>query len=177
MTNNDQINFSVDQDAKELAKGKLEHGELSEALRETVRSIAFGEEVGKHEKIKARLLSLRDTKDELRSEKRELEANIEDVEQKIARVEERLDKLDRKEDKYEASLEMLEDQLMTGTHIFPDHGQVVKAAMLGEKEPEDVINDLQERNPSVPHYAFESKMDTRENWSGIRSGPSIAGED
>jgi len=177
MSNDDQINFTIDGDAKELAKNHLEHGELSERLRETVRAIAFGEEVSQHQKLKKRLENLRDTKDDLRAEKRELEAKIEDVEQKISRVEERVDKLDRREDQYSASLEMLEDQLMSGAHVFPGHGQVMKAAKMGEKEPEDVIDDLKERNPSVPDYAFKSKMDTSRNWNGATSGQTATDGD
>jgi len=177
MSNDEQINFTIDGDAKELAKNQLEYGELSERLRETVRAIAFGEEVSQHQKLKKRLEGLRDSKDELRAEKREIEAKIEDVEQKISRVEERVDKLDRREDQYTASLEMLEDQLMSGVHVFPEHGQVMKAAKIGEKEPEDVIEDLQDRNPSVPEHAFKSKMDTSRTWTGVTGGQPTAGDD
>jgi len=112
------------------------------------------------------LAELRDEKDRKRSEIREAEAELEEIEDKIARVEERLDNMERREDKYEASLEMLEESLQEGEHVFEDHGQVIKAAKVGGKETEAVIDELKERNPMVPDYAFVSKLHTNETWTG-----------
>lgn len=164
-----QINFTVERDAKELAKEKLEYGELSTELRETIQRIAFGEEISKREQSRKRLAELRDEKDRLRSDKRDIEAELEDIEQQITRVEERLENMERREDKYEASLEMLEETLRDGGHVFEDHGQVIKAAKIGGKETEDVIRELKERNPSIPDHAFVSKLHTNKTWDGVSS--------
>jgi len=172
MSDKSQINFTVDEDAKELAKEKLAYGELSTELRETIHRIAFGEEISKRERSRKRLAELRDHKDELRAEKREIEAEVEETEQKIARIEERLDDMERREDKYEASIEMLEQTLYDGGHVFRDHGQVIKAAKLGGKEPEDVMEELQDRNPSVPEHAFMPKMHAPREWDGLKGGSS-----
>jgi len=166
MTDRSQINFKVEQDAKELAKEKLDHGELSTELRETIHRIAFGEEISKREQSRKRLAELRDAKDKKRSEIREAEAELEEIEDQIARVEERLDNMERREDKYEASIEMLEQTLRDGGHVFEDHGQVIKAAKIGGKETEDVIAELQERNPTIPDYAFMPKFHAAEEWDG-----------
>ena len=163
-----QINFTCDRDAKELAKDKLDHGELSAELRQTVQRLAFGEEISQRETTKRRLAELRDEKDTLRSEKREIEAQLEDVEQEITRVEERLDKMERKEDKYEASLEMLEESLRNGQRVFEDHGQVIKAAKVGGKDAADVLDELRERNPDIPEQAFHTKLQDRREWNGVR---------
>jgi chromosome segregation ATPase len=162
-----QINFTVERDAKELAKEKLEYGELSTELRETIQRIAFGEEISKREQSRKRLAELRDAKDKKRSEIREAEAELEQIEDEIARVEERLDGMERREDKYEASLEMLEESLRSGQRVFEDHGQVIKAAKIGGMEPEDVIEELKDRNPMVPDHAFVSGMHVTEDWNGV----------
>jgi len=63
-------------------------------------------------------------------------------------------------------MEMLEQQLYDGTHIFKEHGAVQKAAGLAGTQPEKVIQELKERNPGVPDYAFESMMHAERTWEG-----------
>ena len=162
-----QINFKVESNAKELAKEKLDHGELSTELRETIHRVAYGEEISKRERMHKQLADKRDKRDSLRAEKREIEAQIEEIEGEIARIEERLDGMERREDKYEATLEMLEETLYAGGRVFEEHGQVMKAAKIGGKEPEGVIEELQERNPSVPDHAFVQQLHTNKEWSGV----------
>lgn len=165
----DQINVDVDGDAKELAKDKLGHGGLSRVVRERIEEIAYGEEVSKHTRLEQRLQSLREQKDELRAQRREVDAEIEDVEQEITRIEEQLSHLDKREDKYDAALEMLEETLAEGGRVFPDHGQVIRAARIGGVDEEHVIADLQERNPSVPEHAFVSKLEDSREWNGTEA--------
>lgn len=165
-----QFNFRVDSDAKQLAKEKLDHGELSERLRQTVQELAFGEELSKRSQLETRLDRTEDRLDDLRSEKEEIEAKIDAEESKRERIEERLQELESRETEYETALEMLEDQLFDGVHLDEGHGQVQKAAYLGDKEPEDVIDDLKERNPSVPDYAFIPYNQAKrqgDTWHGI----------
>lgn len=164
----DQINFTVETNAKDLAKEKLKHGELSTELRETIHRIAYGEEISKRERLHKRLAERREEKDNLRAQKRELEAELEEVEGDIARIEERLDGMERQEDKYDATLEMLEETLHAGGRVFEEHGQVMKAAKIGGKEPADVVDELQERNPAIPDHAFKQKMHTNKQWDGVR---------
>lgn len=168
----DQINFTVEANAKDLAKEKLDHGELSTELRETIHRIAYGEEISKRERMHKQLAEKRDKKDSLRAEKRELETEIEQVEGEIARLEERLDGMERQEDKYEATLEMLEETLLAGGRVFEEHGQVMKAAKIGGKEPEDVIAELKDRNPTVPDHAYVQKMHAPEEWGGLENSRS-----
>lgn len=168
MTDDDktQVHFTVDRHAKDLAKEKLEFGELSSILRDEVRRVAFGEEISKRERLQERLNQLREDRDDLRAEKRQIETDIEEKETEIARVEERLSGLERREDRYEGNLEMLEETLRQGGRVFEDHGQVIKAAKTGGKEPEDVIQELRERNPDIPDHAFVSKLHSNKEWRG-----------
>lgn len=162
-----QVHFKVDKNTKELAKERLEHGELSTELREKLQQIAYGEEVSKRERAHKRLAELREKKDEKRAEKREIEAELEEIEGEIKRLEERLDNMERREDKYEATLEMLEETLYAGGRVFEDHGQVMKAAKIGGKETQDVIAELKERNPSIPDHAYVQKLHTNKEWHGV----------
>lgn len=171
-----QVNFTVDGSAKELAKDKLEHGELSERLRRTVEEIAFGEEISQRSKLEERLDALQDRRDELRSDRERIDAELDEVTSKIERVESRLDELQTREDEYEVALEMLEDQLADGTHVFPGHGQVQKAAHVGECDPQDVISDLQDRNPSIPEHAFMDRMSAPQEWNGTHGQTSEKSE-
>lgn len=172
MSGKAQINFTVEEAAKDLAKEKLEHGELSTELRETIHRVAYGKEISKREQLHRRLADLRDEKDALRAEIREKQAEVEEIESTIARMEERLDGMERREDKYDATLELLEETLYSGGRVFEEHGQVLKAAKIGGKEAEDVINELKERNPSIPDHAFVQKMHTSKEWTGLESPSS-----
>jgi len=167
-----QINFTVEAGAKDLAKEKLDHGELSTELRETIHRVAYGEEISKRERLHKQLAELRDEKDAKRAKLRELQADVEEIEGKIARIEERLDGMERREDKYEATLEMLEETLCAGGRVFEDHGQVMKAAKIGGVEPAEVIEELKDRNPSVPDHAFVQKLHTNKEWFGVEGASS-----
>lgn len=163
----DQVHVKVDADTKALAKDKLGHGGLSRIIRERIEEIAYGEEVSRHTQLEQRLITLRERKDELRAERRQLDADIEEVEQEIARVEEQLSHLDKREDKYDAALEMLEETLYAGGRVFPEHGQVKRAARIGGVDEAAVIAALQERNPSVPEFAFVDALQDGREWDGI----------
>jgi len=168
MTNDkSQINFEVDRDAKELAKDKLDYGELSTELRETIHRIAFGDEISKRERAHKRLAELREEKDSIRGTIRQKQTELEEVEDEIARLEERIDNLERREDKYEATLEMLEEILYAGQRVFKEHGQVMKAAKVGGVDAEDVLEELKERNPQIPDHAFQQAMHSSKKWRGV----------
>lgn len=162
----DQIAFNLPGETKQAAQQDLDHGELSEELRGFVRELAFGEDVSERERLQQRLDSIREEKDELRKQRRHLDAEIADLESEESRLEERVNNLTSRQEQYEASLEMLEEILGEGGRVDPGHGQVKRAAMIGEREPEDVIEDLKERNPSVPDHAFVEAIHARKEWTG-----------
>lgn len=163
----DRIGFKIDSAAKEAARDKLDHGELSEELRKYTRRIAFGEEVSEREQVERRLNEIRERKDELRSDRREIETELEEIEQEETRLEERIGNLSTREDQYRAQLEMLEDLLLDGTRVTPHHAQVKRAAATGETDPRGVVEDLRSRNPSVPEHAFVEKLHSNKEWWGI----------
>lgn len=156
----------VPKSAKDLALDKTEHGEMSEKIRLLFQSVAFGEELGQRSQLEHEIASIREKKDMISQEIRELQAKKENLEQRERRLENEISSLSTKEDKFEGALEMLEENLYSGSHVFPEHGGVKKAAALSDIEPEGVIKQLKERNPGIPDYAFQSKMHSRRDWTG-----------
>lgn len=163
----DQVAFNIESETKEAAQEDLEHGELSQLLRQQVREIAFGEELSERQRIENRLEDVRQKKDDIRSQRRNIDAKIEQVETEEARLEERLEGLTTRDEQYDAALEMLEESLADGQRVFPGHGQVKRAAMLGDVDQEEVVDDLMERNPSVPEHAFVSGIHSTDEWRGF----------
>ncbi len=161
-----QVSHLVPEHVREAAKARAEYGELSEKVRTLYETVAFGEEIGERSQLQRELDSIREKKDRKRAKKREIETEIENLERREQRIEERISSLSSKEDKFEGAMEMIEQQLYDGTHIFPEHGLVTRATGLAGMDPEQVINKLKERNPGVPDYAFKSKMHAQHDWHG-----------
>jgi len=167
LTNNTvQVSHLVPEHVREAAKANSEYGELSEKVRVLYETVAFGEEIGQRTQLERELQSVRNKKDEKRSKVRELQAEIDNLERREMRLEDQIGNLSSKEDKFEGAMEMLEQQLYDGTHIFKEHGAVQKAAGLAGSEPTQVIKRLKERNPGVPDYAFKSMMKAERTWEG-----------
>lgn len=152
---------------RDEAKNQTEHGELSEMVRDLFREVAFGEEINKREQYKKQLERVRDEKDEVRGEIRDLQSRLDTLEDKESRLEERLSESTSLKDKYDGMLEMLEQTLYSGTHVDKNHGAVERAANTAGVEPEDVIEDLKDRNPEVPDYAFVRKDRAELPWRGL----------
>jgi len=152
---------------RDEAKAQTEHGELSEMVRELYREVAFGEEINKREQYKKQLERVRDDKDEIRSKIRELQTQLDNLESKEARLEERLNETTSLRDKYDGMLEMLEHEIYSGENIFAEHAAVKRAARTSNLDPEEVIEELKERNPEIPEYAFVPKMHADREWFGI----------
>lgn len=161
-----QVSHLVPQNVREAAKQNAEYGELSEKVRTLYETIAFGEEIGERSQIERELRSIRDKKDDKRAEIRERQQELETLEKRESRLEERLSSLSSKHDKFEGAIEMLEQQLYDGTHIFPEHGGVKQAAALAEVSQEGVMKKLKERNPGVPEHAFKTAIRAERPWNG-----------
>lgn len=162
-----RVTHIVPEHVRDAAKGKTEHGELSEHVRNVYRRIAFGEDVAEHETVRMELERVRDEKDDIRRKIREFQSDLEAIERKEARLEEKLSQHTSRQDKYEGHLESLETQLAQGAHISTTHPGVERAANVADVEKDEVIEELQERNPSVPDHAFVDAMNTDRRWNGF----------
>ena len=154
MSNKTQVGFEVDKDTVETAKQKLEFGEMSQRLRETLEAIAHGTEVAEETRLTDRLQTLREERRSLRQQRDEVENGLDEVNRKIERVEQRLDSLREQDGQYDGVLAMLEEDLHSGIRILGGSDKIKRAAKLGDCSVDDVVADLKERNPDVPDKAF-----------------------
>lgn len=152
---------------RDAAKAKTDHGELSEMVRGVYRRIAFGEDVEEHAQLEQELRRAREEKDDIRSEIRALQADLEEVERREARLEERLSEKNSRADKYDGALQTLEGMLMRGERVFVDHPVVKDAARVGGVPQEEVIEELQTRNPEIPDHAFVDGYLSDKDWDGV----------
>lgn len=167
-----QVNFKLKAETHQALKSKLEHGELSEELRQYSRQLAFGADVSEEER-------LLEERRELAKERREIDGDIEtlkkkreEVERKLDRVDGRLEHLRERDGEYDGVIAMLEEDLRDGARVMPGTDKVKRAAKIGDCEPEDVIEDLKERNPNVPDKAFRrAKSGESPRWNDDTSTP------
>jgi len=155
MTDNmKQINFTVEEGAYDRFDSKTEHGEKTEILRQRVYEVAHGQDVAEKERVKDQLREKRNDRRELDREIQDMKNERDELDREIERLEERLDTLLEQDGEIDGALEVIESELHDGVRIYDGHTQVKEAARIGDMEPNDVIDRLKERNPSVPDEAF-----------------------
>lgn len=162
-----RVNHRVPEHVRDAAQNQTKHGELSELVRGLYQRVAFGEEVEERESIKKELERTRGKKDEVRAEIREMQASLQSLETKETRLEGKLSEFVDDEQKYTGHLESLESDIYEGFRVDKGHGGVVRASNVIDCEPEEVIEDLKERNPEIPDRAFESGLYADEEWNGV----------
>jgi len=101
----DRIGFKVDSTTKKAARDELEHGELSEKLRNYVRKMALGEDISRREQLEQRLEEIRQKKEEKVAQRRYHDAKIEELDVEKDRLEEELQTLTSRDEQYEGSLD------------------------------------------------------------------------
>lgn len=174
MTDDDEEMSRISVDVKkthhEMAKRKLEYGGITREIREAIRRVAVGEDMNQRSRLERQLEELQEKRDDLRAKRREIEASIETIETKINGVQHDISQLSSKEERYEAKLEELEYDLREGgQRFYPEHKKIERIAGETQREPEALINDLKERNPDIPDYAFEEgdRYGKNERWTGV----------
>lgn len=153
-----QVKAEIPARTKRLAKEKLDHGGISRVIREALAREVHGERTTERARVKDNLDELRDERRHVMSERDRLNDELQQLDVKIERAERRLDELDDLEGEYEGVLKGCEELLADGHHVFLDHGMVERAAEVGNCSPEDVIEDLKERNPDYPDDRFQPKI-------------------
>jgi len=175
MTEHDKhVGFKANSETVEVAKSKLDHGELSELLRREVDRIAHGTDVAEEQRLTDQLESLREERREKRQERDNIERDLEELEREIERVERRLSELRDQEGEYDGVLAMLEEDLHDGVRIIGGGEKIKKAARIGDCTTDDVIDDLKERNPDVPDKAYRpSGPNEPPKWNDDQTGESL----
>lgn len=174
MTDDDEetkrINVAVPKSVHETAKKKLEYGGITREVRESLRRVAFGEDMNQRSRLEQQMSELQEEREELRAERREIDAKIETIETKISGLQDDVSQLSSEEERYESKLEELEYRVREdGTRLWPENTHVERVAKASQREPEAVVHDLKQRNPDVPDYAFEEGdlYRTEQSWSGV----------
>lgn len=173
-----QVTVNVPKSIKETAQDKLEYGGITREVRESLQRVAFGEDLNQRSRLERQAEELREKRAELRDQRRELDAEIESIDNKINGIQETISQLSSKEERYESKLEELEYRLRDPDdewfHLVPTLRVVERIANEVNKEPEGVIQDVKERNPDIPDYAFEPVPPMHERhdlhnpvWSGV----------
>lgn len=166
--NRQLVTFKVEEETYEIAKGKLDHGQMSDELRTALNRIAYGTKTTKREQLREELETLRSDKRELDKKIDKLRQERSEKERKIERVEDKLETIRDMEGEYNGALEMLESRLHEGQRIYPEMDGVERAATVGDKTKSDVIGDLKERNPDVPDFAFDvASPHEATNWQNV----------
>jgi len=172
--NEKRTTFIVDKETLEQAKSGLDRGDLSSELRNTVERLAYGADVAEETRLADTLKTLREDRRSLRQEKSNIQSKIDEKNRKIERVEQRLDQLRDREGEYDGVLAMLEEDLSDGVRIMEGTDKVKRAASIGDCEPSDVIEDLQERNPEIPDKAFrKARPNESPKWNADQSSESL----
>lgn len=151
----ERVGAKVPKRTKEIAKEKLEHGGLSRVVREAIAREAHGEEVAERDRVADHLKDLRKQKRDKIRKRDDINDDIEEIERQIERAEAELDRIDNSVGEYEGALQMIEDKMsQNGASVFIGHGQIRKAAEVGDRTQQDVIDDLKERNPDMAESRF-----------------------
>lgn len=148
------VNFKAPEETVEAAKDKLQHGEMSEELRHTLKRIAHGADAAEQTRVKDRLKQLRKQRRQLEEDIQSLQSERDETERDIERLEERLDQLAEQEGEYDGYLKSIEQDLKDGIRVFEGHAKIKQAARIAGCSQADVLRDLQERNPDVPDEQF-----------------------
>lgn len=149
-----QVGFKIDKETYESAMQRLEWGEMSERLRDTVVEIAFGADISKRAKVQRRLNEVRQKRDDSLAQADQLRNEAREYNARIAELERTLSHLNDADGEYSGALQVIEDLLITGARVDPEHVQVKRAAALKKITPQQVIEDLQNRNEYLPDEAF-----------------------
>lgn len=156
MKDNDKlVNFKAPEETVEIAKKKLDHGEMSEVLRSELERVAHGAAEAEQTRVKDQLQELREEKRAIEEDIRNKRRERDEKDRKIERLEERLDALANQDGQYDGVLTAIETQMHNDAmHVFEDHGLVSDAAEAGNCSKEQVLSDLRERNPNLPDEMF-----------------------
>jgi predicted nuclease with TOPRIM domain len=162
-----QVSHLVPDSVKADAQENSGHGDLSDAVRQAYRIVAYGDDYEDTARLKQRLERARNEFERLVEQKEQIEREMRDVKGRIDSLEDKLDESEQQDEAFNEELDLLEDAVKEGEHIFPTHGKVEAAAEIGGVPPEDVIDTIRERNPDIPDDAFVPAHEAEFAWNGI----------
>lgn len=164
-----QVNHLVPKSVKDDAHDAAEHGELSDAVRDAYRIVAYGGEVAGSHRLEQELKHVGYEKKHVERQLTSLQERLADIERRESEIQDRIESVESSSERFETALNELESQLREGMNVFPSHGLVQEVADAGSKTPEEVIELLKERNPEIPDHAFVDQRSADKAWLGLDS--------
>lgn len=164
-----RIRAEVPAEDKEMLDEILEHGELTELLREVVGAVVEGDGYDRRTVYDARLKqvkrNIRDTRDRIDQLHRELER----LENTRDRLQNERESVLTREEEWEAAFGEIERTFRAGDlgHVDNDHPRIEDLAKRFGRSAEDVHEELRERNPDVPDHAFKPAYRTTDRFPGL----------
>jgi chromosome segregation ATPase len=164
------ITAQIDAETHAMLREMLEHGELSEIIRDVCQTVAHGEGWDRRMVIDNRIEAKQRKLRRAREERQRLETDIESMEADLADLREKRRTVKTEAERYVGALWSLEQSFRAGDvgHLWPAHPRVEGLADQYDKDAEEVFEDLKERNPDVPGYAFQQVMYAERTFEGLR---------
>lgn len=165
----DRVVAEVDSDAKEIAKEKLDYGELSEVIRDTVNTVAYGGGWDRHTLMDRQIEKKRDELRDLRRRRREIDNEIQEAEEGLEDLLRDREEIETKQEKFEGALWTFEQSFRRGEfgHLLEDDQRLENFAEQFDKQASEIFETLKERNPDIPEYAFTPLMHADGRFEGV----------
>lgn len=160
------VSHRVPEDIRDEAQNRTNRGEISEAVRRVYRNFARGEAYPGHAQHEAERVVLERMDDRLQEYQDEMDETRRAMQERIEELEEEKEQRDAARDEYEGRLRELEELVRSGSHVDPEHGAVLDAAECSARPPSRVIEELKQRNPDIPDYAFQPADEADGIWDG-----------
>ncbi len=143
-----------------------------ERTNKEVAKTAFWREFGgeRQELIDMKISQKEDEEEMILQHINELKEDLEDVREEKQALLSKREELEEEQNAYEEHLQEMEEFLLQGRHLDPSHPRVENAARVGDVDPTEVIEELKDRNPEVPDYAFVDGLHAEETWNGFEGG-------
>ena len=164
MSKKKRVNFTVEEQEKEMLDQIFAHGELSETFRDVVGRIIETEGYTRQTVYDARIEQKKNELAGKREKRERLEREIDELADDIGELRNQRSNILSKEDEYRGGLKTLEhdlrrprggrnDNSWVGA-VWATHPRIQALSEQFDKTPQTVMDDLRERNPDVPERAF-----------------------
>lgn len=152
------IAFTAPPEDKELFDELTEHGEKSFLFRHFVRSYNESQGYDRRTAHDSRLEFLQEKLDEAKARRAQADADVQELEDEIELVRERRESVLTQQEEYEIALSTFERAFRAGEfgHVDAGHARIQELADEYRRRPDDVHDDLRDRNPDVPDHAFRA---------------------
>jgi chromosome segregation ATPase len=154
-----QVSHMVPPSHRDDASQNTEFGGVSQAVREVYRLLAEG---ANQDTVRLEMKLKMVQRDRERTEEKieDLQDELEYLKERKGELEDRVEEYGTRESEYEQMMEDLSAELDQGYAVFRDHGKVQRAADASDHTPGEIIERLQDQNPTVPDEQFKEAADS-----------------